>query len=95
MIIGKKVGLRAVESKDLEDLKNWRNITSFRKNFREFRELSSFNQESWLKKTNLSPNDFMFVIEDLSNNQLIGACGLLYVDWIIRSADFSFYIGWK
>jgi RimJ/RimL family protein N-acetyltransferase len=95
MITGKKVGLRAVEHKDLENLKKWRNITSFRKNFREYRELSSINQESWLKKTNSSPNDFMFVIEDLSNNQLIGACGLLYVDWIIRSADFSFYIGWK
>ena len=95
MILGKKVGLRAVEFKDLDKLKKWRNITSFRKNFREHRELSSFHQEAWLKKTNLSPNDFMFVIEDLSNCQLIGACGLLYVDWIIRSADFSFYIGWK
>ena len=35
----------------------------------------------------------MFVIVDLENNQPIGACGLLYTNWIIRSADFSFYIG--
>ena len=38
MIKGKIVGLRSVEFKDLEQLKDWRNIPSFRKNFREFRE---------------------------------------------------------
>jgi hypothetical protein len=35
----------------------------------------------------------MFTIVDLSTNEVIGACGLLYINWIIRSADFSFYIG--
>ena len=35
----------------------------------------------------------MFSIIDLESNELIGAAGLLYVNWIIRSADFSFYIG--
>ena len=35
----------------------------------------------------------MFVIVDLENNEPIGACGLLYTNWIIRSSDFSFYIG--
>jgi RimJ/RimL family protein N-acetyltransferase len=93
MISGKKVGLRAVEYKDLDSLKKWRNIPAFRKNFREVRELNSSNQDLWLNKTNSSPNDFMFVFEDLKNNEIIGAGGLLYINWIIRSADFSFYIG--
>lgn len=93
MIKGKIVGLRAVEEKDLEQLKNWRNLTSFRKNFREIRELNSFSQHVWINKTNSSPNDFMFVFEDINNNEIIGAGGLLYTNWIIRSADFSFYIG--
>ncbi len=35
----------------------------------------------------------MFVIVDLETNKPLGACGLLYTNWIIRSADFSFYIG--
>ena len=35
----------------------------------------------------------MFIIERLNKRQAIGACGLLYINWIIRSADFSFYIG--
>jgi RimJ/RimL family protein N-acetyltransferase len=35
----------------------------------------------------------MFVIVDLKANKVIGAAGLLYINWVIRSADFSFYIG--
>lgn len=93
MIKGKLIGLRAVESSDLELLKNWRNNTNFRKNFREVRELNSVNQEGWFNKTNNSPNDFMFTIVRLEDNKPIGACGLLYINWINRSADFSFYIG--
>lgn len=93
MLKGKITGLRAVEKEDLVYLRDWRNISSFRKNFREHKELSLFNQDAWFNRTLSSPNDFMFVIVDLENNQPIGACGLLYTNWIIRSADFSFYIG--
>lgn len=93
MIKGKKVGLRAVEKSDLQQLRDWRNLESFRKNFREVRELNMLSQEKWYEKLNLSTNDFMFTIVDLSTNEVIGACGLLYINWIIRSADFSFYIG--
>jgi RimJ/RimL family protein N-acetyltransferase len=95
MIKGKKVGLRAIEKSDLELLKQWRNIPSFRKNFREVRELNSFNQETWFEKTNKSPNDFMFMFVRLEDGELLGAGGLLYINWIIRSADFSFYIGFN
>ena len=35
----------------------------------------------------------MFTIVDLDTQKPIGAGGLLYINWIIRSADFSFYIG--
>ena len=34
MIKGKNYGLRAIEEKDLEKLRDWRNITEFRRNFR-------------------------------------------------------------
>lgn len=93
MITKGKIGLRAVEESDLENLKNWRNDQNFRKNFREFRELNTKNQQSWFDKISKSKNDFMFSIVELESHELIGACGLLYVDWINRSADFSFYIG--
>jgi RimJ/RimL family protein N-acetyltransferase len=94
MITGKLTGLRAVEAGDLEQLKQWRNLPTFRRNFREVRELNNDNQQKWFQslQNNLT-RDYMFSIVDLKDNSLIGACGLLYINWIIRSADFSFYIG--
>lgn len=93
MISGELVGLRAIEFDDLTQLRDWRNIPIFRKHFREHRELGLGNQQAWYEKTMKSPNDFMFVIMDLERNEPIGACGLLYTNWVIRAADFSFYIG--
>jgi len=94
MIKGKLVGLRAVEKEDLTLLRDWRNNPDFRRNFREVRELNMANQEIWFNKSCVNnPNNFMFIIERLSDSKPIGACGLLYINWIIRSADFSFYIG--
>jgi hypothetical protein len=93
MIKGKKTGLRALEKEDLQLLKDWRNIPDFRKYFREVRELNMYNQEKWLEITNNRSTDFMFGIVDLKTNELIGAGGLLYINWINRAGDFSFYIG--
>ena len=94
MIKGKKVGLRAVEKEDLLYLRNWRNIPEFRKHFREVRELSLTDQEAWFDSLQKTKHiNYMFTIVDLDSKKPIGAAGLLYIDWIIRSADFSFYIG--
>ena len=94
MIYGKKTGLRAVETTDLKQLQEWRNLSEFRRNFREHRELSMSDQASWYENISSSSSDYMFIIENLDNDpQLIGACGLLYTNWISRYADFSFYIG--
>ena len=93
MIKGKSVYLRAIEKEDIQTLLTWRNIDAFRKNFREFRELNYSQQVEWFNSVSSSKNDFMFSIVDLDTNELIGACGLLYIDWIIGSADYSFYIG--
>jgi RimJ/RimL family protein N-acetyltransferase len=51
------------------------------------------NQEKWFERTMASSSDYMFIIQRLSDNKPVGACGLLYVNWVIRAADFSFYIG--
>lgn len=95
MIKGKLVGLRALEREDLSLLRDWRNIAHFRRNFREHRELNLANQEAWFSKLESQRTDFMFMIERVSDNTPLGACGLLYTNWIIRSADFSFYIGYQ
>ena len=93
MIKGELVGLRSVEQVDLVQLKEWRNNPDFRMNFREHRELNDLNQSNWYDSINKNQNDYMFSIVRLEDNKLIGACGLLYINWINRSADFSFYLG--
>ena len=93
MITRGNIALRAVEEQDLKTLRDWRNQPHFRKNFREVRELNLFNQSAWFTKMNQSANDFMFTILDRQSEKPVGAGGLLYIDWIIRSADFSIYIG--
>jgi len=94
MIKGDKVGLRALEKEDLIQLRDWRNIPEFRKHFREVRELSLTDQEEWFESIQKTKHfNYMFTIVDLETQKPIGAAGLLYINWIIRSADFSFYIG--
>ena len=69
MIKGNKVGLRALEKQDLDLLKDWRNISTFRKNFREVRELSLADQQAWYESLQQTKHiNFMFVIVDLKSN---------------------------
>ena len=94
MIKGKVIGLRAVEKEDLPHFREWRNLEEFRRNFREIRELNLADQEKWFDSLQSTRNiNFMFTIVDLKTQEPIGAAGLLYINWAIRSADFSFYIG--
>ena len=94
MIKGTRVGLRAVEKEDLPYLRDWRNLSNFRKNFREVRELSLKDQDIWYESLQKTKHiNYMFIIVDLETNLPIGAAGILYINWIIRSGDFSFYIG--
>ena len=61
MIKGIKVGLRALEKKDLPILRDWRNIVEFRKNFREVRELSLDDQEIWFDSLQKTKHIYYFI----------------------------------
>jgi len=94
MISGSVTGLRAIEKEDIFQLLEWRNLPGLRKYFREYRELNYMNQERWFENiVQKDRNTLMFSIVDRNSNALIGACGLCYIDWIQRNADFSLYIG--
>ena len=96
MLEGKYTVLRAVEKKDLSVLKDWRNKPELRKFFREINELNDVNQEKWFESIcDKNSNNKMFVILKKDSGELMGACGLCYLDWINRSADFSIYLGYK
>lgn len=35
----------------------------------------------------------MFAIRDVKNEELLGCCGLCYINWVHRNSDLSLYIG--
>jgi RimJ/RimL family protein N-acetyltransferase len=94
MLRGKTTFLSAIERADLPFFKAWRNNPDFRKNFREYRELCDDNQSTWYEKSVLNDkNTLMFSIHNSKTNELIGCCGLCYINWVQRFSDLSFYIG--
>jgi len=97
MIIGKKVILRAISKEDLPQLMKWRNRSDFRKHFREYRELNIQMQENWFNNFVVNDkNTIMFAaISNDEKQELLGCCGLCYINWIQRFADLSLYIGWN
>ena len=89
MLKGEYVGLRSVEKNDLPILLEWRNQPEYRQFFREYRELNLENQNRWFDiKVMEDSSTIMFTIIDLQNGEILGACGLCYIDWINRNADF-------
>lgn len=94
MLKGDIVGLRAIEQGDLDQLLAWRNRPEYRRYFREYRELNSGQQQRWYDTVvNGDSATRMFSIVELANSRLLGACGLCYINWVDRNADFSLYIG--
>jgi RimJ/RimL family protein N-acetyltransferase len=93
VLSGEHVGLRAIERRDLEQLRQWRNLPEFRRNFREYREIAPEQQEAWYEAVLVDRSQLMFAIEALDDQRLLGACGLCYVDWVNRTCDLSIYIG--
>lgn len=96
MLNGTCTYLRAIERADLPLLLTWRNDSQFRQYFREHRELSLEQQTRWYEQVVLADDRVrMFAICDTTTHQLLGACGLCYIHWLDRHADFSIYIGYQ
>ena len=94
MLKGKKCYLTAVEEESIEQLRNWRNNPDLRRYFREYREISKPMQKNWYESRVLNnPNQVDFEIHDQETGKLIGHCGLYYINWVNRSAEFTVYVG--
>lgn len=94
MYKGTKVYICALEREDLPKLMQWRNRPDYRKFFREYREINLDMQNKWYE-TQVLKNDssIMFAIRSMDTNELLGCCGLCYINWVHRNADLSLYIG--
>ena len=92
MLKGEKVGLSAIEEADLKILLDWRNKPEYRQYFREYRELNMSQQKEWFfSKAIKDDSTLMFGITELETNELIGVCGLCYINWVNGNADLSLY----
>ena len=90
MLKGNLVSLVAIEKEDLKILRDWRNSTEFRKHFREFRELNMAMEEKWFEEKVVNDSStIMFSIRRLEDNELIGCCGFIYINWVHRHTDLS------
>lgn len=94
MYKGEKVYICALEKEDLPKLMEWRNRPDYRKFFREYREINSDMQNMWYETKVLKDSStIMFAIRSVENQELLGCCGLCYINWVHRNADLSLYIG--
>jgi len=95
MIEGKKVVLESVDEEHIEQFRAWRNTPELRKYFREYREISKRMQHAWFDKINKDVNQVNFSIKEKQTKKLIGHCGLYYINWINKTAEFGIYVGDK
>lgn len=94
MIVGKKVILSEIDPEDIEWMRNERNKPEMRKYFREWKDITKDQQQKWYntRGNNSDPNHVYFKILEKKNNTIVGCCGLHYIDWRLRSAEFGVFL---
>lgn len=95
MIKGNIAYLSALEASDLEQILKWRNNQNFRKHFREHKEISISQQKAWFDRIDTKDNisEYLFEIKLIETHELIGVCGVNYINWINRNCQLSLFIG--
>ena len=104
MIKGSKVYLCEIDPDNIEWMRQQRNKPDMRKYFREWKDITKDQQQEWYQSrgNNSNPNHVYFEIHangtsvalgnHIKPNQLVGVCGLHYIDWRLRSAEFGIFI---
>jgi len=97
MLIGKKVILEEIDPNSIEQMRKWRNDSDLRRYFREYRYITKDMQEKWYAErgNNTDSRHVYFQIMEIKDDskELIGCCGLHYIDWRVRSAEFGIFLG--
>jgi RimJ/RimL family protein N-acetyltransferase len=106
MLIGSKVVLEEVAPKSIEQLRLWRNDPNMRQWFREYKDITPDKQNKWYAErgNNSNPEHVYFQImarqqcaptdpASVGDRRLVGCCGLCYVDFRLRKAEFSIFVG--
>jgi len=105
MLISNRLILEEIDPINIETLRNWRNDPEFRKYYREYKDISKDQQDVWYNErgNNTNPNHIYFQIMERRldvggktpmgmEREIIGCCGLHYIDWRLRSAEFGVFL---
>lgn len=105
MLVGDKVILEEIDPENIEQMREWRNDPSLRRFFREYKDISKDKQDQWYKERGNNTDDRHVYFQIMERNlrdktgtkwlprHLVGCCGLHYIDWRNRSAEFGVFLG--
>lgn len=89
--LGFGVRLGPLDSKYIEQIRDWRNDPKIWTNCRQNDVISDLEQGRWFERQDQDPSIRMYAVLDLED-QILGVTGLTSIDWINRRAEFSLYI---
>jgi RimJ/RimL family protein N-acetyltransferase len=92
-LIGRKVYLRPIEMEDIPRMCEWINHPDVTRTLRVWRPLSAINEREFIEHVSRSPNDVGLLIVVRATDRPIGTCGLMRIDWQVRTAGFGIGIG--
>ena len=95
MINGNCIFLTYIDSSDLKLILNWRNNPYLRQYFREIKEINFTEQTKWFEKISQkdTKEEVFFAIREKKSGEMVGVCGLNYINWIDRNCQLSLYVG--
>ncbi len=91
-IVGERVYLSPVNPEDNEKYVEWLNNLELSLNLTMATKVISLSQEKEILE-NMSKEGYNFAIVESENDQLIGNCGLMDVDFIHGTAELGIFIG--
>jgi RimJ/RimL family protein N-acetyltransferase len=90
-----KVRLRHLKESDIWILHHWINDPEIIQYTNAYRPISEMEQKEWFYDTAYFKNNFVFGIEYIAEEKLIGICGLYDFDPVARKAELRLKIGDK
>ncbi len=89
-IKGKRVSLRLLEERDIDQIRFWRNQDDIRIWFKNSRILDAAEHTAWYQKYKNLSTDYLYILESSDfENQAIGQVGIYNIDWQKKRAEYG------
>ena len=95
MLTGKKVYLKLIEEKDMEQRANWINDSDIQNTLNYDMPTSGDKTRAWFRKIVLDSSRREFSIYTVDGNKYIGFCGIFNIEMPVMSGELHCVIGDK